>query len=129
MIVMKFGGTSVGSADSIKAVSDIVKSQLSRKPVVVVSAITKVTDALIKLANECAEGKGEETFNSIRKTHQGIMQQLGINSQILEEDLSQLSALVKESKSRKLDAKLLDSFQSFGERMSSKIVAEQLSRA
>lgn len=129
MIIMKFGGTSVGSADSIKSVAGIVKSQLSRKPVVVVSAITKVTDALIRLAKECAERKGEEILKSIRKTHQGIIQQLGINSQILDNDFNQLSALVAESKNRKMDAKLLDAIQSFGERMSSKIVAEQLNRA
>lgn len=128
MIVMKFGGTSVGSADSIRAVSDIVKSQISRKPVVVVSAITKVTDALIKLANECAEGKGEETLNSIKKIHQSVMQQLGISNSMLDDDLNQLSSLAAESKGRKVDAKLMDLFQSFGERMSSKIVSGQLSK-
>ena len=52
MIVMKFGGTSVGSASRIKTVSDIVKSRLNRKPIVVVSAVTGVTDLLIKAGQE-----------------------------------------------------------------------------
>ena len=51
MIVMKFGGTSVGNAERIRNVADIVKSYIKRKPIVVVSAVTKITDSLIKLAN------------------------------------------------------------------------------
>ena len=39
MIVMKFGGTSVESAQAMERVTGIVKSRLDRKPVVVVSAI------------------------------------------------------------------------------------------
>ena len=62
MIVMKFGGTSVGNADRIAIVASIVKNNLQRKPVVVVSAVTKITDALIKLANECSQSHGDNTF-------------------------------------------------------------------
>jgi aspartokinase len=49
MIVMKFGGTSVGNADAISQVASVVKRYFARRPVVVVSAITKITDALIHL--------------------------------------------------------------------------------
>ena len=54
MIVMKFGGTSVGNAGRIRKTAEIIKSKLDEKPVVVVSAVTKITDALIELANEPA---------------------------------------------------------------------------
>jgi len=47
MIVMKFGGTSVGSAERIRSLAEIIQPRLARKPVVVVSAMTKVTDMLI----------------------------------------------------------------------------------
>src|SRR5512145_835620 len=48
MIVMKFGGTSVGSAERIRGVVDLVRQRLDRQPVVVVSALSKITDLLIK---------------------------------------------------------------------------------
>lgn len=46
MIVMKFGGTSVANCEAINRTIDIVKGKLQQKPVVVVSALSKVTDTL-----------------------------------------------------------------------------------
>lgn len=46
MIVMKFGGSSVADADRIRAVADIVRDRMDRRPVVVVSALAGVTDLL-----------------------------------------------------------------------------------
>ena len=51
MIVMKFGGTSVESAAALERVAGIVKSRLDRKPVVVVSAMGKTTNRLLKIAD------------------------------------------------------------------------------
>src|SRR5215203_741745 len=45
MIVMKFGGTSVQDASAINQVAEIVKTKLDRRPVVVVSAMARVTDS------------------------------------------------------------------------------------
>lgn len=50
MIVMKFGGTSVQDAATIRQVVEIVRGRLHRKPVVVVSAIAGVTDGLRRVA-------------------------------------------------------------------------------
>ena len=48
MQVLKFGGTSVGSADNIKKVIDIVRKALQKdRTVVVVSALGGTTDALL----------------------------------------------------------------------------------
>ena len=44
---MKFGGTSVGDVAAFERVFHIVSTQLEWRPVVVVSAMTKVTDALL----------------------------------------------------------------------------------
>ena len=70
MIVMKFGGTSVGNADAISQVASVVRHCLPRKPVVVVSAITKITDALIRLAEESSKGAGSDTLQLIRSVHE-----------------------------------------------------------
>lgn len=55
---MKFGGTSVGGAAAIQQVVEVVRGQQSLRPVVVVSAHAGVTDALMVVAHEAAEGKG-----------------------------------------------------------------------
>ena len=75
MIVMKFGGTSVGSAERIKKTAQIIKSRLDRKPVVVVSAVTKVTDMLVELARG---GNKNELLGKIRKTHFDVLEGLGL---------------------------------------------------
>ncbi|MCI0473310.1 MAG: hypothetical protein L0Y76_06995 [Ignavibacteria bacterium] len=67
MIVMKFGGTSVQDAESIDRVCNIVKSRISKKPVVVLSAISKATDTLIQSAELAAEGKLREAKDKISK--------------------------------------------------------------
>lgn len=127
MIVMKFGGTSVGGAERIANVANIVKSRIERKPVVVVSAVTKITDALIRLGKESAEGKGQETLQHIKKVHNDILEQLDIDKSLLDENMKELENLaMKTRKEKVIDKKLFDYFQSFGERMSSKIVAQQL---
>ena len=129
MIVMKFGGTSVGDADRISNVANIIKSGLNKKPVVVVSAVTKITNDLIKLASECAEGRGDETLELIKKTHYKIIGQLELDKSLIEKDLEELTNLANKTKlNKQINAKILDHFQSFGERMSSKIVAEQLNK-
>ncbi|HEY8462275.1 MAG TPA: lysine-sensitive aspartokinase 3, partial [Blastocatellia bacterium] len=56
MIVMKFGGTSVEDATAIRRVASIVGRQLSRQPVVVVSAMGRTTNGLIECARMAAAG-------------------------------------------------------------------------
>lgn len=124
---MKFGGTSVGNAERIANVANIVKSHIKKKPAVVVSAVTKITDALIKLANECAQGKGEGALNNIKNIHSEILEKLQLDKNLLKKDFEELSALANETKNEQnIDSEILDHFQSFGERMSSKIAAAQL---
>ena len=57
MIVMKFGGTSVESADAIERVAKIVASRSRRSPIVVVSAVAKVTDQLVAMGHKAAAGE------------------------------------------------------------------------
>ncbi len=57
MIVMKFGGTSVESAEAIERIAGIVRERIARRPVVVVSAMGKTTNKLLAIAGAAvAEG-------------------------------------------------------------------------
>lgn len=56
MIVIKFGGTSVGDADAITRAGEIVRGRLVARPLVVVSAMSGVTNALLALAEQAARG-------------------------------------------------------------------------
>lgn len=69
---MKFGGTSVGDPAAVRRVIDIVSSRLTQKPVVVVSALSGITDALYKIADFSAAGdftKADELVNDIQTRH------------------------------------------------------------
>ena len=56
MIVMKFGGTSVANSEAIARTISIVKGRLDQKPVVVVSALSKVTDLLYRISDSAQAG-------------------------------------------------------------------------
>jgi aspartate kinase len=128
MIIMKFGGSSVGSAETINNVAEIIKSNIRKNPVVVVSAVGGVTDKLIELAHKSVEG-GELLFVNIKKIHYVILEQLNLDKSLLDKDFESLFNLVNEIKtSKRIDNKILDRVQSFGEQMSSKIVAAQLNK-
>ena len=129
MIIIKFGGTSVGNAERIKNAAKIVKSRIKKKPVVVVSAVSKITDMLIKLAHEFGHRKSNNTLLEIKSIHYKILEKLGIDKDLLKNDFEELSNLLNKTKSDKyIDAKRLDEVQSFGERMSSKIFAAELNK-
>ncbi|MBA3823035.1 MAG: aspartate kinase [Ktedonobacterales bacterium] len=60
MLVLKFGGTSVGSGERILRVAEIALGLHAREPVVVTSALAGVTDALLALATAAAQGDRAE---------------------------------------------------------------------
>ena len=65
MIVMKFGGTSVQDAEAIDRIPAIVSDRLAERPVVVVSALAKITDQLLAMAAAAGAGdraKALETY-------------------------------------------------------------------
>ncbi len=72
MIVMKFGGTSVQDSTAIDRVASIVKDRLAQMPVVVVSAMAKVTDQLLATARAAGNGDRETALNlsrALRERH------------------------------------------------------------
>jgi aspartokinase/homoserine dehydrogenase 1 len=63
LLVMKFGGTSVGSAARMKAACDLIAAQAAKRPVVaVVSAMSKITDLLLDTAR-MAETNDQEAMD------------------------------------------------------------------
>ena len=63
--VMKFGGTSVGDVAAFQRVISIVSSQVDKQPVVVTSAMTKMTDALLAAFETARKGDAETAFESL----------------------------------------------------------------
>lgn len=78
MEVLKFGGTSVESAENIKRVKEIVGVKNQQKIIVVVSALGGVTDQLLQCGLLAAEGKNEykETLHGITERHLSTVKEL-----------------------------------------------------
>lgn len=129
MIVMKFGGTSVKDADRIKNVCELVRKNLDKHPVVVVSALGGVTDDLIKLANASLTGD-DQIFRIIKDRHNDSLAKLELNNEIVKDNLAELEIFIKGiSLVKELTKRALDCVASFGERMSSRIIAAYFSKA
>lgn len=67
MIVMKFGGTSLQDAEAIDRAARIVKERLPQSPVVVVSAMAKVTDQLLNMARAAGAGDRDTAIKLCRQ--------------------------------------------------------------
>lgn len=136
MKVLKFGGTSVGSAKSILNLKEIVESQ-DLPVVVVVSALGGVTDLLIKTARTASEGNEDyqELFQSIVRRHHDMIGEVITEGR--EELLAETDSLLSELSSiyqgvyliRDLSPKTQATIVSYGERLSSRIVARLISGA
>src|SRR5680860_502417 len=77
MKVLKFGGTSVGSAANIEKVKQIVQSQNS-DVIVVVSALGGITDKILNAAHNASTGKGDfhAELTEIKEKHNNVIQTL-----------------------------------------------------
>jgi len=67
---MKFGGTSVADASAFENVAQIVASRVDSVPVVVVSAMSGVTDALLNSTVIAAEARGDDAIASLKSTYE-----------------------------------------------------------
>ena len=137
MRVLKFGGTSVGTVESITAVINIVTDyhQQGIKQVVASSALSGVTNKLIDMGKKAANSDDtyQETLRDIENRHYDIVKALidvksqskiFANLKIVFNELEDLLHgifLIKE-----LSVRTLDLVMSFGERLSSYIIAETL---
>lgn len=79
MIVMKFGGTSVANAEAINRAIGIVKGKLDQRPVVVVSALSGVTDMLYKITAAAAKSDvttANTLIDSLKQRHITLVDEL-----------------------------------------------------
>ncbi|MDR2537589.1 MAG: aspartate kinase [Treponema sp.] len=129
MIVMKFGGSSVANAERVRHVAEIVRRELARKPVLVVSAMGNTTDHLIEAA-EAALKTRSVSITKIEELHNKTIQELKLNAVVREEIRSMFeelrSLLIGISMIRELTNKTRDYLVSFGERLSARIMAAYL---
>ena len=133
MIVMKFGGTSVESAEAIKRVAGIVKARVERHPIVVVSAMGKTTNKLLAIAQAAIHGKREEyirQLHDLRDFHSREARQvvpLAHRAELdrtLDDHFQELTELVKGiAVLGELTPRSIDTISSYGERLSSYIVS------
>jgi aspartate kinase len=133
MIVMKFGGTSVESAAAIERVASIVKARAARRPVVVVSAMGKTTNKLLAIANTAIGGSREDYIRQIhdlrdfhsREARQVVpLAERAELDRLLDEHFQELTELVKGlAVLGELTPRSIDAISSYGERLSSYIVA------
>jgi aspartate kinase len=126
MIVMKFGGTSVESAEAIARVAGIVRARLDREPVVVVSAMGKTTNKLLAVASDAVSGKSQaarKDLDDLRLFHLREAAGLGTDAKI-DDHFRELSALVDGlAIVGELTPRATDAISAYGERLSSIIVA------
>lgn len=131
MIVLKFGGTSVGNSEIIRKVKDIIQ-KIKEEKVVVISAMNGITDSLIRATNLAKEGKGEYLieFEKIKNRNREISRELfNENLKEVEELLSELHSILNSIKILgEVTPRAFDTILSFGERMNVRIVAEYLKR-
>jgi aspartate kinase len=133
MIVMKFGGSSVESAAAIERVSGIVRGQLARKPVVVLSAMGKTTQQLLAMGEQAAGGRKDralEELRALREMHQREIgnvtsaSQRGQVSCVMDSHFRELQQLLEEvAAAGELVPRSMDAVASFGERLSSQLIA------
>jgi aspartokinase/homoserine dehydrogenase 1 len=140
LIVYKFGGTSVGSAERIVGAARIVREQALRDPgsgpVVVVSAVSGVTDRLIAAARRASEREvyeAQELVLGIARTHRSLVDDLDLG-EARDAVLVEVHALVDElqrfvqsvSILGEVTPRTLDYISAIGERLSSRLVAAAL---
>lgn len=135
---MKFGGTSVGSVESILNVKKIVEG--SEEPViVVVSALGGITDQLIKTSHLALSGDTRyiDSYNSMVNRHHQMIDAIIPDADKQVSLLKTVDALLDDLKSiyqgvyliRDLSEKTANAIVSYGERISSNIVATMISGA
>jgi bifunctional aspartokinase / homoserine dehydrogenase 1 len=138
-LVMKFGGTSVGSVEAMTLAIDIVQRSRSSWPrlVVVTSALSGVTNLLLDSANRSALGDRDAyrpATEELRQRHAEIIQTLVTDPARRAQLDQEINQLIEDFSSRcqaiavlgELTPRVLDSIAGLGERMSVRVLAAAL---
>jgi aspartate kinase len=130
---MKFGGTSVENETAFARVAEIVGARVAQKPVVVVSAMSKMTDALLGAFETARKGDAENAFASLAPhfdRHISVAETLLTNdgksvfAKELMQSREELAELLERTARRSLPIQLLkDMIVAYGEQLSSFLLA------
>ncbi len=134
MKVLKFGGTSVGSVKSILSLKRIVEAEARTQPVVVVvSALDGITDELISTSKIALQGdeRWKDNFDAMVTRHHQMIDTIITDNKKRVDLFNKVDALFEQLRSiyygvfliHDLSGKTLDAIVSYGERLSSNIVA------
>ncbi|KAG8061785.1 hypothetical protein GUJ93_ZPchr0003g18391 [Zizania palustris] len=133
-VVMKFGGSSVASAERMREVADLILSFPEETPVIVLSAMGKTTNNLL-LAGEKAVSCGASNASEIpelaviKELHIRTIDELGLDRSIVSGLLDELEQLLKGvAMMKELTPRTRDYLVSFGECMSTRIFAAYLNK-
>ncbi len=134
VVVMKFGGTSVEDAHAIRRLLRIVRSRLNFSVVVVVSALAKVTDELLRLGRAAGNGESvDQGLADLQQRHEQVASDLlpederkRVGAQLADDIAQARTLLAKVSASGRLSPPLQDQLLGFGECLSSKLVTAAL---
>lgn len=129
MIAMKFGGSSVGSGERMVGVAKIIQSYISKKPVVVISAIQGVTDSILSLSDDFLNRRkeeGQKKLNQLGEKHFEIIREYIKDSKRASDIRKKIEELMCQLEEvahgvyllRELSPKSLALVSSFGERLS-----------
>ncbi|MCL7031242.1 hypothetical protein MKW94_001606 [Papaver nudicaule] len=132
--VMKFGGSSVASAERMREVAELIRSFPEERPVIVLSAMGKTTNKLLQ-AGEKAVSCGVihaseiEELDFIKDLHYRTVDELGVDKSIIAVHLEELEQLLKGiAMMKELTPRTKDYIVSFGECMSTRIFAAYLNK-
>lgn len=134
VVVHKFGGTSVGDADRLRAAAAlIVESPPDDRPVVVLSAMAGVTNELLR-ATECAtsgdDGMAADLLGGLRARHRAVAEELAVSSGFVDELFERIDALVRASAIvGHVSPRTRDWIQCVGEKFAVRVFAELLAAA
>lgn len=132
-VVLKFGGTSVASKGRWETIATEARrrAEAGLQPVVVCSAVSKMTDALERIMQEAVDGDDawRATHVAIRDRHQSLAEELGVPFAVVDEELGELERLATgASLLREASPRLRARMLALGELMSTRLGAAFLER-
>jgi aspartate kinase len=135
-IIMKFGGTSVADEDAFKRVRQIVRAHSAARPVVVLSAMSRVTDALLMSVQVAETGKVDDARRALDhhfERHEKVARELLATESAksyqaaIESARAEIAELLQAVAAHSQPLALLqDVIVSYGERLSASLLAEIL---
>ena len=96
-IVMKFGGTSISSANNWKTIISIIKKKIDNgfKPIIIVSALAGISDLLNSLTKETSSSKLDVYINDFIQVHEKLAKTLNVSLSSIKIELNYLEQLVE----------------------------------